>query len=107
MSYKPEKLISLLGQLSAEYLNRKMAVGTLITVTNCTVSDDFKRATILITVLPEDREEEVLAAAKRERSDLREFIRSKADLGTLPFLEIEIDRGEKARRRIDDLIDKG
>lgn len=100
-------MTSLLSQIAAEYLNRESNGASLITVTGCTISDDFKRATIYITVLPDDKETDALNFAKRQRTDLRNFIKTKTKIGTLPFLEIEIDAGEKHRQHIDELINKG
>jgi ribosome-binding factor A len=107
MNRKTEKLISLLTQLAAEFLNRQSNGASLITVTNCSISDDWKNATVFITVLPDEKEAEALNFAKRQRSELRDYIKDHSKLGTLPFIEIEIDEAEKSRRRIDDLIDKG
>jgi len=107
MSNKTEKYVSLISQLAAEFLNYHSNGASLITVTNCTISDDLKRSTIYITVFPDDKEADALNFAKRQRAELRDFIKGKAKLGVLPFLEVEIDKGEKARQRIDELINKG
>jgi len=107
MAHKSEKYVSLISQLSAEFLNYQSNGASLITVTNCTVSDDLKRATIYISVLPDEKEAEALNFAKRQRGELREFLKEKGKLGILPFLEVEIDRGEKHRQHIDELINKG
>lgn len=107
MNRKKEKITSLLSQAVAEYLNYHSNGSSLITVTNCFVSDDLKRATIYFTVLPDDKEEEALNFAKRQRSEIREYLKKKTKLGMLPFIDIEIDRGEKHRQRIDDLLNKG
>ncbi len=102
-----EKMVSIIVPVVAEYLNYHSNGSSMITVTNCLVSDDFKRATIYITVLPDDKEAEALNFAKRQRSEIREFLRKKTKIGLLPFIDIELDLGEKHRQKIDELLKKG
>lgn len=106
MSHHKEKEESLLQGLVAAYLNREAGTKSMITVTHCSISNDSKRVTAYITVLPEQYEKEALNFAKRQRPEIREFIKEKSRLKTLPFIEIEIDEGEKNRQRIDSLAQK-
>ena len=106
-SHKPEKITSLLTQYAAEFLNRQSNGASLITVTHSTISNDLKQATIFVTIFPDDKEEEALNFVKRQRSELRDYIKTKSKLGTLPFLDITLDRGEKNRQHIDDILNKG
>jgi len=105
--HRQEKMTSVLIPIVAEYLNYHGNGSSMITVTNCIVSDDFKRATIYITILPEEKEAEALNFAKRQRSEIREYLKKKTKIGMLPFIDIEIDSGEKHRQRIDELLKKG
>lgn len=105
--HKQEKITSVLIPVVAEYLNYHSNGSSMITVTNCVVSDDLKRATIYVTVLPDEKEAEALNFAKRQRSEIREFLKKKTKIGMLPFIDIEIDLGEKHRQRIDELLKKG
>jgi len=73
-------------------------------VTSCTSSPDMKRATIFITVLPENKEHDALDFAKRKRADLRDFLKKNMQTKIIPFIDIEIDRGEKNRQKIDELL---
>jgi len=104
---KQERITSLLAQTAAEYLNYHSNGTSMITVTSCVISDDLKRATIYMTVLPDEKEAEALNFAKRQRAEIREYLKDKTKLGTLPFIDIEIDQGEKHRQRIDELLKKG
>ncbi len=107
MSIKHEKIVSLVRQLAAYYLEQQSNGISLITVTDCQLSEDSKYATIFITVFPDRFEEAALNFAKRQRADLRNYIKEKAKMGVLPFIEIELDQAEKQRQRIDDLLKKG
>lgn len=106
-AHKQEKITSVIVPIIAEYLNYHSNGSSMITVTNCLVSDDLKRATFYITVLPNNKEQEALNFAKRQRSEMREYLKKKTKIGLLPFIDIEIDEGEKHRQKIDELLKKG
>jgi ribosome-binding factor A len=102
-SQRQEKVTELLRNLTAEFLQRESGIQSLITVTSATVSPDLKRATIYITVLPENKEDAALDFAKRKRKELREFVKAKTKFRVLPFLDVELDKAEKIRQKIDGL----
>ncbi|MEI7810736.1 MAG: ribosome-binding factor A [bacterium] len=104
MSERNEKVSNLIKELSASFLGRENNRTSLITVTSCTSSPDMKRATIFITVLPENKEHDALDFAKRKRADLRDFLKKNMQTKIIPFIDIEIDRGEKNRQKIDELL---
>lgn len=106
MSLRQKKVSELLRNLTAEFLERESNHESLITVTSAEVSSDLKRATIYFTVLPEEKEGAALDFAKRKRGELREFVKSKTKFRVLPFLEIELDKGQKIIQKIDALSGK-
>jgi len=97
----------LLREMAANFFSREAGARSLITVTDATISPDFKRATIYITTIPTSEEERAVDFAKRKRTDLREFIARTAKLRTLPVFEIKLDEGERNRQKIDDLLKEG
>lgn len=98
------KVANLIKEKAAEFLLKESSRASLITVTSATVSPDLKRATVFITVLPEEKEKTALLFAKRKRAEMREFLKKHMTTKTLPFLDVEIDRGEKNRQKIDELL---
>ncbi len=106
-SARQDKMRQLLREIVANFFARESGPRSLITVTDVTISPDFKRATVYITTIPESEENNALDFAKRKRSDLRDFIADTAKLRTLPVLEIKIDEGERNRQRIDELLNQG
>lgn len=104
MTDRKEKLIILIKELSAKFLNSKDNKTSLITVTTASISNDFKKATVFLTVLPETKETEVLNFAKRQRKELRNFLKKNMPIKNVPFIEIEIDQGEKNRQRVEQLL---
>jgi len=104
MTQRNEKVANLIKELSAQFLGRENNKTSLITITSCTVSPDLKSATIFMTVLPDSKENSALGFAKRKRRDLREFLKENIQIKTIPFIDIQIDKGEKNRKKIDELL---
>jgi ribosome-binding factor A len=104
---RQEKVANQIKELSAWFLERENNRTSLVTVTSCNTSPDLKRATIFITVLPDEKEHDALDFAKRKRKELREFLKKKMKLKITPFLDIAIDQGEKNRQKIDELLRNG
>lgn len=104
MSTRQEKLAGIIKELAASYIGAASNQSALITVTDTAVSADMKRATIFVTVLPEDKEDAALNFIKRNLGDVREHIEKHARLKLLPYLDVRIDRGEKERQKIDRLL---
>ncbi len=104
MSERNEKFAHLIQKLGAQFLGKVNNQTSLITVTSVTTSPDLRRATIFITVLPESKEKAALDFAKRKRAELREVLKKNMKTKVIPFIEIEIDKGEKHRQKIDELL---
>jgi len=101
---RTDKFARSIKELAAQFLERESNRTSLLTVTGCSVSPDLKRATIFLTVFPEEKEKAALGFAKRQRSALRKTLKQKLRVKIIPFLEIEIDKGEKNRQKIDELL---
>lgn len=95
-----------LRAIAQDFFQRESSGASLITVTDAEVSPDLSNAKILITVFPENKEQAALDFAKRMRTDLRTAIKKKLQIRTIPFVEVDIDYGEKNRQHIDSLLRK-
>jgi len=104
MASRNEKVANQIKELAAQFLGRVDNRTSLITVTGATVSPDLKRSTIFITVLPDNKENAAFGFVKRQRKELREFLKNHLPIKTIPFLDVEIDMGEKNRQKIDELL---
>ncbi|MEJ0002249.1 MAG: ribosome-binding factor A [bacterium] len=104
MTQRQEKVANFIKELTAKFLAAETNRTSLITITGATCSPDLKRATVFMTVLPEKKEAEALEFAKRKRGDIREYLKKHMQTKVVPFLDIEIDRGEKNRQKIDELL---
>ncbi len=103
MEQRQEKVAGVIKKLSAQFLQIESSGQSLITVTNCNISPDLRKATIFISVLPEKSEEFALNFIRRKRSEMRDYIKKNTKMRVLPFLDVEIDYGEKNRQRSDEL----
>ena len=101
---RSEKVANFLKELAANFLGRENNRTSLITVTSCIASSDLKKATIFITVLPESKEHDALDFTKRKRTELRDYLKKNMKTKIIPFIDFEIDRGEKNRQKIDELL---
>ena len=93
-----------LREIAQSFFQRESSGLSLITVTRASISPDFRSGTIFITVLPESKEQAALDFARRMRTDLRTKIKKEMQIKAIPFVEIEIDFGEKSRQHIDELL---
>lgn len=92
-----------LREVAAEFLSREAGRQSLITVTRTQLSEDGKRGTIYITVLPETAEENALDFCLRNRTELSNFFKKRVKGALPPHVEFAIDKGEKNRQRLDEL----
>jgi ribosome-binding factor A len=103
-TFKDEKLKDQIHKWAAEFLQRESNGSSLITVTDVKIGNEAKEATILFTVLPEDKQEVALEFARRQLGEFREYMNEKIKTGRMPFFHFDIDHGEKHRQRIDEII---
>ena len=104
MSERVEKVKEIVRAACAEYLATASNGTSLITVTDVTVTPDLKQATIFVSIYPETGEESAINFLKRQRPQMRAHLKKRMATRTIPFLEVLIDKGEKNRQRIDELL---
>ncbi len=103
MAFRIEKVNSLLMQLASAFL-QKEASGALVTITRIETSKDLKLSKIFISIFPESKEKEIFGKIKAKAGEFRDYSSSKIKMKFLPYFEFEIDQGEKARAKIDELL---
>ncbi|HAQ02448.1 hypothetical protein A2467_00910 [Candidatus Nomurabacteria bacterium RIFOXYC2_FULL_36_8] len=105
--YRTEKITNHIKELAATFIEREAGPTSLITVTRVLLSPDNKRAKIMISVLPREKENAAFGFIRRNLGDLRKHVKKGLKINPIPFLEVEIDEGEKNRQRIDELLIQG
>jgi ribosome-binding factor A len=89
--------------LATSFISLESNYTSLITVTGVDLSKKGDHATVMFTVLPEDKEDDALDFLKRKRADFREYVKKESRLARIPFFDFEIDMGEKNRQKIDEI----
>lgn len=102
--FRNEKIKNNIKELSAIYIEREAGPTSLITVTRVLLSPDSKRATIMISVMPKEKEKAAYGFIKRNLGELRKYVSKNLKINPIPFLDVQIDEGEKNRQKIDELL---
>ena len=103
MTMRQDKVAALLSEQAAVFLQSISNHSALITVTRADVSPDLRKATIFVTVLPTEKEEQAVAFANRHAAELRDYIKPRLNMRRLPFFSFELDHGERNRQHIDEI----
>lgn len=102
--HRSQKLAQELTKIVSEYISSHSNRQSLISVTRCEVSPDFKYATVAISVLPADKREVAFHFLSRNLSEIRKYLRSKLAISRIPFIKIVLDESEDNRSRILEII---
>ncbi|ETB63909.1 TPA: ribosome-binding factor A [Candidatus Nomurabacteria bacterium] len=103
-NFRDIKIENRVKELSASFIEREASPSSLITVTRVLMSKDSKKAKIMISVLPKEKENAAYGFIKRNLGEMRKYISSSLKINPIPFLDVEIDEGEKNRQKIDELL---
>lgn len=99
-----DRVRSILSELVATFIREEANPEPLITLTGVFVSPDYRNATAFITTIPDSGEEAALLFLKRKGNELRSYLKKKSRLKILPHITFEIDRGERHRQHIDEIV---
>ncbi|MFN3188488.1 MAG: ribosome-binding factor A [Candidatus Paceibacteria bacterium] len=99
-----DRATSLIKEVAASYIQREANTNPLITVTNATISPDYRRVTIFFTTIPDGRENDALIFLQRNAGELRHYLKQKTRLKIIPHLEFSVDYGERHRQHIDEIV---
>lgn len=101
--FRKEKLQETIHELASTFISHESNRTSMITVTKVIAEEDFKKVVIFVTVFPDDQERAAMDFLKRQRSEFKEFAKHSDRLARLPLFDFEIDKGEKARQRIEQI----
>lgn len=102
-SHRGSRAVEFLAHLAAEYLARESNRMPMITVTRADLSNDRKRATIYVSIFPDEQIPQALEYLARQDKHLRDFLATKSKWRMLPVLSFALDEGERSRQRLDKL----
>lgn len=108
MAFRQEKIDSFLKGAAASFIERRIGIssGAIISVIKAKTSKDLKMTKIFVSIFPEDKEKEILFLLHKNLSGLRDYVKSQSKMKFLPFFEIEIDKSEKSRQKIERILNK-
>ncbi len=106
MNDRHQRVESLLRELVAGFIANEANSNPLITITQVSVSPDYRSATVFFTTIPEDREQDALIFMKRFGGDIRKHVMKGSDLKIVPEFRFSIDGGERARQYLDTVADQ-
>ncbi len=98
-----DRATSLIKEVVATYIRHEANANPLITVTNVTISPDYRRVTVFFTTIPDGRESDAEIFLKRSASEMREYVKKHTNLKIIPHLDFSVDYGERHRQHIDDI----
>lgn len=94
---------SVIQKKASEYIQENADPSSLITVTRVEMDHKGKSARILLSILPDSRQDQAIAFMKRHEGDIRHLLMQDYP-GFVPHLECDLDRGERNRQHIDELF---
>lgn len=104
MTLRQEKINSELSKLIAKFIENQIDKNILVTVTHCLVSEDLKSANFYISIFPETKENSILEELNNQKKHLFSYLNKKMIVRNIPEINFKIDKGEKNRQRIDQLL---
>jgi ribosome-binding factor A len=105
--FRNEKITNRVREIASLWIERESENTSMITVTRVEMTPDNKTAKIMISVLPREKENAAYGFVRRNLGELRKYLTKNLRINPIPFLEVEVDEGEKNRQKIDELLTKG
>jgi ribosome-binding factor A len=106
--FRIEKVNSLIQEELGKIILKEIDVfpGILLTITRVECSTSLFQAKVFISVIPEDRFEEVLSLLNRHIYDLQQMLNKKLKMRPVPKIEFLKETKTKEAGRIDELLFK-
>ena len=104
--YRPERIRSLLFRISTEFILAHWTGNSRVTATRIEISRDLKRAVIYVIISPESDENRAMRELAGLRLKLYNEVAEKLKTKFTPRFEFRIDKGEKSRMKIEELLTK-
>lgn len=106
MSERLVKVNELIKQLVGELILREVDFGKeiLVTISKVETSPDLRYSKILITVFPEGKEKDALAALSRDIFGLQRALNKKLNMRPIPKIRFDVDKIEQRAARIESLL---
>lgn len=104
MHHRRERIRSLVHKTASQFLESQLKTDALVTVTGVDLSPDLRKAKVLISVRPVEKEELEMKEIKKITPKFINFIKKQFKMKYLPRFEFVIDEGEKKRQRVEEIL---
>ena len=101
------KIAEQVKEIAAQFIERESNKSALLTITRVEIYDRGRSGMIYLSVLPESGEDSAINFLKRKRPDIRTILKKQLNMRTIPFLDVQIDKGQKALHTIEALLKEG
>lgn len=88
---------------AANFIRQEAGPESLITVTRAVLTSRGDRATVFVSVFPEEKTQSALFFLELNRQGFSEYLKMHTRLNPLPRINFMPDNGEKGRQRLDEL----
>lgn len=108
MSHRLDQLNSLIQQEICQTILKEidLPLGCLATVTKVEVSKDLGQAKVWVSILPENRQEEIMEILEKNIGHVSQIIAKRLFIRKMPHLVVKIDTTEVKASHIEELIDQ-
>ena len=83
--FRSEKITNHIKELAALFIEKESGPTSMITVTRVLLSPDNKRARIMISVLPQEKEKAAYGFIRRNLGELRKYVSKGLKINPVPF----------------------
>lgn len=104
MSERTHIIEEAIRQVASEVIERESNKTAIITITRVELLERGKHANLFLSVLPVEGEDSALNFVKRKRKLIHDAVKKQISSHTIPFIDVQIDKGEKARQNIEALL---
>lgn len=107
MSHRIEQINKLIQKYLSQAIHKELelAPGVLVTITKVQTGADLKLAKILVSILPDEKQDEVLAAIGRKKKILQAELARNLTMKFSPKIEFVIDVIESQANKIEAILD--
>lgn len=107
MSRRLQRLNEFIKQELGKILQKETHQGRyLLTITEVDVLPNFKSAEVKISIIPYDKEEEVLGNLRKNIGYIQMLLNKKLNIKFVPRINFAIDRGAKSAEAVDIILGK-
>lgn len=108
MSHRPEQVASLIQNYIGELMRRdlELPAGVIVSVSKVNIGPDLKFAKIMVSIMPEDKRDEVLRYLNQNRTTLQKELASRLTMKFSPKIGFALDATASHVSHIESLLDK-